>query len=94
MLTEKEFKKFSKGDTLDRLDCSNYVIDVYDTVEKAVEALKAFKCSYQKNSVNGLYYVKEYGLIDYGYVDQDGCGTCDVYLAEEENSIKKGVELS
>lgn len=85
MLTEKEFKKFQKGDTINGTYKSSVAIS-YDTIEEAKQMLKRLKCTYERNNANGLYFVSEYG-----FIDEDDCGTCDIYLAEEENGVEKEV---
>lgn len=79
MLTESEYEKFSKGELIfGESDSHSDVIATFDTITEAEKALKSYRCTYEKSSVNSLYYIEEYG-----FAEIDDCGCATIYLADE-----------
>lgn len=70
-LNTREYKKFNPGDTIWGIDSDAEEISRwrYSEKEKALEALKNYKCSYKE--VNGTYDIEEYAL-EYFNVNEDG----------------------
>lgn len=84
-LTEKEFKTFSKGDTIfgENSDPEEIKRWSIEQEEEARKELAKHKCSYVQSG--GLWQIEEYAL-EYCECDEDGCFVegSDYYLAEEE----------
>ena len=70
-LTTREYKNFEPGDTIWGNDSDAEEISRWneDEKEKALDALKKYKCSYQES--NGMYDIEEYAL-EYFDSDEDG----------------------
>lgn len=84
-LTTREYKNFEPGDTIWGNDSDAEEISRWneDEKEKALDALKKYKCSYQE--LNGMYDIEEYAL-EYFDSDEDGefVAGSDYDIAETE----------
>lgn len=70
-LTNDEFKKFNKGDSIYGYDTDPEIVKTW-SIEQESEAKKElakYRCSYKSNG--HLHYIEEYSL-DYCLCDEDG----------------------
>lgn len=80
-LTEREFEKYEKGALIfGESDGNSEVVATFGTIEDAKNALKNYRCTYEKSSTGNVYYIEEYG-----FVEIDDCGCASVYLADENS---------
>lgn len=86
VLTEGEYKKFTKGDTIWGIDRNPEALKRWSIEDEAeaLEELKNYKCTYDKGN---LYYIDEYAL-EYCETDEDGefieGSTFEMYEIAEE----------
>lgn len=78
-LTEREFEKYEKGALIfGESDDNSEVVATFGTIEDAKKALEDYRCTYEKSGVSNVYYVEEYGFVDF-----DDCECASIYLADE-----------
>lgn len=84
-LTNQEYKKFKKGDTIWGVDNNSEVLKRWNITQKdeALEELKKYKCIYDTEGNNNL--IEEYAL-EFFEADEDGefIQGSDYELAEEK----------